>query len=106
MFHRAAIQPPTAQVIAQLPRASTRQSAAILSSIDFDRDGAIFATAGVSKRISLFEYAAVLAHPTAEQHCPASELVTRSKLSCLSWNPCAPLDTRKKVLGGRHTERM
>lgn len=80
-------------MIAQLPRASTRQSAAILSSIDFDRDGAIFATAGVSKRISLFEYAAVLAHPTAEQHCPASELVTRSKLSCLSWNPCAPLGT-------------
>ncbi|KAK9844035.1 hypothetical protein WJX81_002531 [Elliptochloris bilobata] len=75
------------RVIAQLPRASTRQSAAILSSIDFDRDGAIFATAGVSKRISLFEYATVLAHPTTEQHCPACELVTRSKLSCLSWNP-------------------
>jgi len=44
----------------------------------------------VSKRISLFEYAAVLAHPTAEQHFPASELITRSKLSCLSWNRCRP----------------
>ncbi len=80
----------TAQVIAQLPRASARQSAAILSSIEFDREGGVFATAGVSKRISLFEYAAVLAHPTAEQHFPASELITRSKLSCLSWNRCRP----------------
>jgi E3 ubiquitin-protein ligase RFWD2 len=79
-----------AQVIAQLPRASARQSAAILSSIEFDREGGVFATAGVSKRISLFEYAAVLAHPTAEQHFPASELITRSKLSCLSWNRCRP----------------
>ena len=79
------------QVVAQLPRASIRQSAAILSSIEFDRDSAVFATAGVSKRISIYDYANVLAHPTAEAHCPAAELVTRSKLSCLSWNRCWPL---------------
>lgn len=78
-----------AQVVAELPRASSRQSAAILSSIEFDRDRAVFATAGVSKRISLFDYANVLAHPHVQQHCPAAELVTRSKLSCLSWNKCA-----------------
>ncbi|KAK9916220.1 hypothetical protein WJX75_000186 [Coccomyxa subellipsoidea] len=74
------------KVVAELPRASARQQAAILSSIEFDRDRAVFATAGVSKRISLFDYANVLAHPNVQQHCPAAELVTRSKLSCLSWN--------------------
>ena len=75
-----------AQVIAELPRASTRQSSSILSSIEFDRDSQVFATAGVSKRISIFEYAAVMNNPHADVHCPAMELVTRSKLSCLSWN--------------------
>ncbi|KAK9823349.1 hypothetical protein WJX72_002097 [[Myrmecia] bisecta] len=74
------------KVIAQLPRASTRQSSSILSSIEFDRDSQVFATAGVSKRISIFEYAAVMNNPHADVHCPAMELVTRSKLSCLAWN--------------------
>jgi len=46
----------------------------------------VFATAGVSKRISLYEYSAIMANPAAETHCPTQELVTRSKLSCLSWN--------------------
>ncbi len=27
-----------------------------------------------------------MANPAAETHCPSQELVTRSKLSCLSWN--------------------
>ena len=46
----------------------------------------VFATAGVSKRISLYEYSAIMANPRAETHRPSQELVTRSKLSCLSWN--------------------
>lgn len=74
------------QVVAELPRASSRQSAAILSSIEFDRDRSMFATAGVSKRISLYNFEDVLEHSQVQEHCPASELVTRSKLSCLSWN--------------------
>ena len=41
----------TAQVIAQLPRASARQSAAILSSIEFDREGGgRAAAAGTARR--------------------------------------------------------
>ncbi len=74
------------QVIAELPRASSRQPAAILSSIEFDRDRSMFATAGVSKRISLYSFDDVLEHSHVQEHCPASELITRSKLSCLSWN--------------------
>lgn len=46
----------------------------------------IFATAGVSKRISMYDYSVVMACPNAESHAPSQELVTRSKLSCLSWN--------------------
>ena len=46
----------------------------------------VFATAGVSKRISVYEYANVLRNPHTETHCPALEVNTRSKLSCLSWN--------------------
>jgi len=72
--------------LAQLPQASTRQSSAILSSIEFDRDAQFFATAGVSKRISIYEFASVLANPYPDVHCPALELGTRSKLSCLSWH--------------------
>ncbi len=74
------------QVVAQVPRASARQSSAILSSIEFDRDASLFATAGVSKRICVFDFANVMRHPLQTQHRPHAELSTRSKLSCLSWN--------------------
>jgi hypothetical protein len=74
------------QVLAQLPRASARQSSSILSSIEFDRDGQLFATAGVSKRVSIYEYSAVINNPMVDVHRPSQEIVTRSKISCLSWN--------------------
>lgn len=51
------------QVVAQVPRASARQSSAILSSIEFDRDAQLFATAGVSKRICVFNFADVVSSP-------------------------------------------
>ena len=60
--------------------------AAILSSIEFDRDAPVFATAGVSKRISMYDFAAVLATPVLGVTARRCELVTRSKLCCLSWN--------------------
>ena len=46
----------------------------------------MFTTAGVSKRISIYEYSAIMGNPGAETHRPSQELVTRSKLSCLTWN--------------------
>ncbi|KAJ0986500.1 hypothetical protein J5N97_004856 [Dioscorea zingiberensis] len=57
----------------------------IVSSIEFDRDDELFATAGVSKRIKVFEFSTVVNEP-ADVHCPVVEMSTRSKLSCLSWN--------------------
>jgi WD40 repeat protein len=72
--------------IAEIPRPSLRQASSIISSVEFDRDGTLFATAGVSKRISVFEHATVVRAPGTLVHCPIIEMVTRSKLSCLTWN--------------------
>jgi E3 ubiquitin-protein ligase RFWD2 len=74
------------RLVAEIPRPSLRAASSIISSVEFDRDGGLFATAGVSKRISIFEHAAVVGSPGVAVHCPVVELVTRSKLSCLSWN--------------------
>ena len=75
-------------MLAEIPRPSLRAAASIVSSLEFNHDGSLFATAGVSKRISVFEYAGVVTASGAGRsvHCPVVELVTRSKLSCLSWN--------------------
>ncbi|XP_059661141.1 E3 ubiquitin-protein ligase COP1 isoform X2 [Cornus florida] len=54
-------------------------------SIEFDRDDELFATAGVSRRIKVFDFSSVVNEP-ADVHCPVVEMSTRSKLSCLSWN--------------------
>ncbi|KAJ8526259.1 hypothetical protein K7X08_028736 [Anisodus acutangulus] len=53
--------------------------------IEFDRDDELFAIAGVSRRIKVFEFSSVVNEP-AEAQCPVVEMSTRSKLSCLSWN--------------------
>ena len=44
------------QVIASIPGASQYTSAAILSSVTFDKDTEMFATAGVSKRIFIYNF--------------------------------------------------
>jgi WD40 repeat protein len=56
-----------------------------LFSIEFDRDDELFATAGVSRCIKVFDFSSVVNEP-ADMQCPIVEMSTRSKLSCLSWN--------------------
>ncbi|XP_072952976.1 E3 ubiquitin-protein ligase COP1-like [Typha angustifolia] len=73
------------RVIAELRHGDLFHSANIVSSIEFDRDDELFATAGVSKRIKVFDFSTVVNEPS-ELHCPVVEMSTRSKLSCLSWN--------------------
>ncbi|XP_022720667.1 E3 ubiquitin-protein ligase COP1-like [Durio zibethinus] len=73
------------RVIAELRHGDIFHSANIVSSIEFDRDDELFATAGVSRRIKVFEFSLVVNEP-ADVHCPIVEMSTRSKLSCLSWN--------------------
>ncbi|XP_068668126.1 E3 ubiquitin-protein ligase COP1 isoform X1 [Aristolochia californica] len=73
------------RVIAELRHGDLFHSANIVSSIEFDRDDELFATAGVSRRIKVFEFSTVVNEP-ADVHLPVVEMQTRSKLSCLSWN--------------------
>lgn len=73
------------RVIAEVHQGDMFRSSNIVSSIEFDRDDKLFATAGVSRRIKIFEFSTVVNVP-AEVHFPVVEMPTRSKLSCLSWN--------------------
>ncbi|CAI0550976.1 unnamed protein product [Linum tenue] len=76
------------RVVAELRHEDIFHSVNIVSSIEFDRDDELFATAGVSRRIKVFDFSSVLNEP-ADVHCPVVEMSTRSKLSCLSWNKYA-----------------
>ncbi|PIN09302.1 U5 snRNP-specific protein-like factor [Handroanthus impetiginosus] len=76
------------RVVAELRHGDLFHSANIVSSIEFDRDDELFATAGVSRRIKIFEFSSVVNEP-ADVHCAVAEMSTRSKLSCLSWNKYA-----------------
>nr|GEW83206.1 E3 ubiquitin-protein ligase COP1-like isoform X2 [Tanacetum cinerariifolium] len=73
------------RVIAELRHGELYHSANIVSSIEFDHDDENFATAGVSRRINVFNFLTIVNEPP-EAHCPAVEISTRLKLSFLSWN--------------------
>uniref|UniRef100_A0A7I4DBE0 RING-type domain-containing protein n=1 Tax=Physcomitrium patens TaxID=3218 RepID=A0A7I4DBE0_PHYPA len=74
------------RVVAELHHGDLFQTSSnIVSSIDFDGDDELFATAGVSRRIKVFDFATVM-NDLTDVHCPVAEFPTRSKLSCLSWN--------------------
>ncbi|GMH12577.1 hypothetical protein Nepgr_014418 [Nepenthes gracilis] len=73
------------RVIAELRNGDPLHSANIVSSIEFDHDDELFATAGVSRCIKVFDFCSVVNEP-ADVHCPVVEMSTLSKLSCLSWN--------------------
>ncbi|XP_046749873.1 E3 ubiquitin-protein ligase COP1-like isoform X1 [Diprion similis] len=57
----------------------------IVSSIEFDKDNEFFAIAGVTKRIKVFDYGAVI-RDTVDIHYPCTEMICSSKISCISWN--------------------
>ncbi|KAK9509545.1 hypothetical protein O3M35_006841 [Rhynocoris fuscipes] len=57
----------------------------IVSSIEFDKDNELFAIAGVTKRIKVFDYASVI-RDVVDIHYPSIEMVSSSKISCVSWN--------------------
>lgn len=57
----------------------------IVSSIEFDKDNEFFAIAGVTKRIKVYEYAQVI-QDTVDVHYPCTEMISSSKISCISWN--------------------
>lgn len=57
----------------------------IVSSIEFDKDDEFFAIAGVTKRIKVFDYEGVL-RDAVDIHYPCVEMISGSKISCVSWN--------------------
>lgn len=59
----------------------------LISSIEFNAPASLFATAGVTKRIKIYDFNSLLAPtaPVADPY-PILEITVPSKLSCLSWN--------------------
>lgn len=64
----------------------THGGSSIVSSIEFDRDNELFAIAGVTKKIKLFDYRTVIKDEIGVMHYPISEMVCGSKISCISWS--------------------
>lgn len=60
-------------------------SANVICSLSFDRDEDYFAAAGVSKKIKIYEFNALLTD-SVDIHYPAIEISNKSKLSCVCWN--------------------
>ncbi|KAG5546222.1 hypothetical protein RHGRI_018413 [Rhododendron griersonianum] len=73
------------KVKADLKQGDLLNSSNLVCSLSFDRDGEFFATAGVNKKIKVFEYATVL-NEDRDIHYPVVELSSRSKLSSICWN--------------------
>ncbi|KAN0021792.1 hypothetical protein ACTFIU_003937 [Dictyostelium citrinum] len=72
------------KVLATLKYGDLFNTSSIVSSIEFDRDEEYFATAGVTKKIKIFEFSQI--RDNVEVHSPIKEMTCRSKISCLSWN--------------------
>ncbi|KAJ7534145.1 hypothetical protein O6H91_13G081800 [Diphasiastrum complanatum] len=73
------------KVKACLKHGDLLNTANMVCSLSFDRDEEYFATAGVSKRIKVFECDAVL-NEDVDIHYPVVEMITESKLSSICWN--------------------
>lgn len=58
----------------------------IVSSMEFDRDSEFLATAGVTRRIKIFEFTHVTRNLT-DVHYPIREIPSQAKLSWLCWSP-------------------
>lgn len=72
-------------VKATLQHGDFLNAANMVCSLSFDRDQEYFATAGICKRIRVFECDAVLSE-NVDIHFPVVEMISRSKLSSICWN--------------------
>lgn len=70
---------------ADLKQADLLNSSNLVCSVSFDRDGEFFATAGVNKKIKVFECDSIL-NGDRDIHYPVVEMASRSKLSSVCWN--------------------
>ncbi|XP_031105283.1 protein SPA1-RELATED 4 isoform X1 [Ipomoea triloba] len=73
------------EVKADLKQGDLLNSSNLVCSLSFDRDGEFFASAGVNKKIKIFEYNSIL-NEDHDIHYPVVEMASRSKLSSICWN--------------------
>ncbi|KAF9666772.1 hypothetical protein SADUNF_Sadunf16G0263400 [Salix dunnii] len=73
------------KVKADLEQGDLLNSSNLVCSLSFDRDGKFFATAGVNKKIKVFECDTII-NEARDIHYPVVEMVSRSKLSSICWN--------------------
>ncbi|KAM7277563.1 hypothetical protein ACFE04_004697 [Oxalis oulophora] len=73
------------KVIADLKQGDFLNSSNLVCSLSFDRDRELFATAGVNKKIKVFEYSTIM-NDNRDIHYPIVEMASRSKLSSVCWN--------------------
>ncbi|XP_002533551.2 protein SPA1-RELATED 3 isoform X2 [Ricinus communis] len=73
------------KIKADLKQGDLLNSSNLVCSLSFDRDGEFFATAGVNKKIKIFECDAII-NENRDIHYPVVEIATRSKLSSVCWN--------------------
>ncbi|KAL1567167.1 RING-type E3 ubiquitin transferase [Salvia divinorum] len=73
------------KVKADLKQGDLLNSSNLVCSLSFDRDGEFFASAGVNKKIKVFEYNSILKEDR-DIHYPVVEMASRSKLSSICWN--------------------
>ncbi|XP_047337560.1 protein SPA1-RELATED 2-like [Impatiens glandulifera] len=60
-------------------------SSNVICSLGFDRDQEYFASAGVSKKIKVYEFDRLI-NDTVDIHFPLAEMPNKSKVSCICWN--------------------
>ncbi|KAK8688228.1 hypothetical protein V6N13_087001 [Hibiscus sabdariffa] len=60
-------------------------SANVILTLSFDRNEDYIATAGISKRIKIFEFDAFM-NDSIDIHYPVVEMSNKSKISCVCWN--------------------
>lgn len=73
------------KVRADLKQGDLLNSSNLICSLAFDRDKDFFATAGVNRKIKIFE-CDMLMDNARDIHYPVVEMASRSKLSGISWN--------------------
>ncbi|XP_027354729.1 protein SPA1-RELATED 3-like isoform X2 [Abrus precatorius] len=73
------------KVKGDLKQGDLLQSSSLICSLSFDRDAEFFATAGVNKKIKVFECDTTI-NEDCDIHYPVVEMVSRSKLSSICWN--------------------
>ncbi|RRT36599.1 hypothetical protein B296_00057774 [Ensete ventricosum] len=100
------------EVCGSLKNLDIVNSVNVICSLSFDRDEDYFAVAGVSKKIKIFEFGALL-NESVDVHYPLIEMTSGSKLSYYRYADCsllggtAKIDRRQSILavGGRLREK-